>query len=108
MGDKDEKKSAATGGGNDGKSYNYVKDGYDEEGNNKNDGEWHITDRVYAPTEPGEYILQWRWDNEQTPQIWTTCADISVVENKSSDVAGENSDVAVGRASLSVALGIVM
>merc|ERR1712207_140806 len=51
-------------------------------GNNpsdRTDGEWHITDRVYAPTDPGEYILQWRWDNEQTPQIWTTCADIEVV-----------------------------
>jgi hypothetical protein len=42
-------------------------------------GEWHITDKVYAPSEEGEYILQWRWDNEQTPQIWTTCADIRVV-----------------------------
>jgi len=45
----------------------------------RGDGEWHITDRVYAPTEPGGYVLQWRWDNEQTPQIWTTCADIEVV-----------------------------
>ena len=31
-----------------------------------------------APAEKGDYILQWRWDNEQTPQIWTTCADIKV------------------------------
>ena len=45
----------------------------------RTDGEWHITDRVYAPTDPGGYVLQWRWDNEQTPQIWTTCADIEVI-----------------------------
>jgi len=41
---------------------------------------WHITDRLVAPSEPGDYVLQWRWDNEQTPQVWTTCADIKVVE----------------------------
>ncbi|XRB05342.1 chitin-binding type-4 domain-containing protein [Pycnococcus provasolii] len=41
--------------------------------------DWWIVDKLKAPTEPGEYILQWRWDNEQTPQIWTTCADIKVV-----------------------------
>jgi len=28
----------------------------------------------------GSYVLQWRWDNEQTPQVWTTCADIEVVK----------------------------
>lgn len=41
--------------------------------------DWWIVDKLRAPKEPGEYILQWRWDNEQTPQIWTTCADIKVV-----------------------------
>lgn len=63
---------------------NSKEDVYSEEVNvsksdDRNEGEWHITDRVYAPSDPGEYILQWRWDNEQTPQIWTTCADIEVV-----------------------------
>merc|ERR1712203_84836 len=83
-----------------------LKDGsYDKAGRflatEESGGQWHITDQLYAPSTPGNYILQWRWDNEQTPQIWTTCADISVVENQSSDVAG-------GRASLSVSLGMVM
>jgi len=45
----------------------------------KGDGLWYISDKLYAPSEEGDYILQWRWDNEQTPQIWTTCADIRVV-----------------------------
>jgi len=49
-------------------------------------GKWHITDQLYAPATPGDYILQWRWDNEQTPQIWTTCADISVVQDE--DISG--------------------
>ena len=39
---------------------------------------WEIVDKLIAPTEKGDYILQWRWDNEQTPQIWTTCSDITV------------------------------
>lgn len=44
---------------------------------------WAIFDKLIAPEEIGTYVLQWRWDNEQTPQIWTTCADIRVVTKKS-------------------------
>lgn len=43
--------------------------------------QWVIVDELVAPSEKGEYILQWRWDNEQTPQIWTTCADILVADD---------------------------
>jgi hypothetical protein len=43
------------------------------------DAQWWITDALVAPTELGSYVLQWRWDNEQTPQVWTTCADVKVV-----------------------------
>lgn len=39
---------------------------------------WVITDQVRAPSSPGEYVLRWRWDVEQNPQIWTHCADITV------------------------------
>ena len=41
---------------------------------------WKIVDRLIAPPIPGQYLLQWRWDNDQTPQIWTTCADVAVIE----------------------------
>jgi hypothetical protein len=41
---------------------------------------WEIVDNLIAPMAKGDYILQWRWDNEQTPQIWTTCSDITVGE----------------------------
>lgn len=40
---------------------------------------WQIVDQVLAPDTPGEYVLRWRWDVEQNPQIWTHCADITVV-----------------------------
>lgn len=39
-----------------------------------------IVDKLTVPaTLPkGDYVLSWRWDCEQTPQIWNTCADIVV------------------------------
>ena len=40
---------------------------------------WVMVDTVKAPTERGEYVLRWRWDVEQNPQVWTHCADITVV-----------------------------
>jgi hypothetical protein len=46
--------------------------------------QWWVTDELIAPSKVGDYILQWRWDNEQTPQIWTTCADIRVAQFSSS------------------------
>ena len=39
---------------------------------------WEVGDSVVAPAEAGEYVLRWRWDVEQNPQIWTHCADITV------------------------------
>jgi hypothetical protein len=48
---------------------------------------WEIMDKVIAPSVAGDYILQWRWDNEQTPQIWTSCADIKVCEGCKPDDA---------------------
>lgn len=39
---------------------------------------WHIVDKVIVPKKNGSYVLSWRWDCEQTPQIWTNCADIVV------------------------------
>lgn len=35
-----------------------------------------LVDRVVLPMTPGEYILSWRWDCEQTAQVWNNCADI--------------------------------
>ena len=43
---------------------------------------WEIVDLLIAPEVVGNYVLQWRWDNEQTPQIWTTCSHVEVVASK--------------------------
>jgi len=39
-----------------------------------------IVDKVKVPEglAPGRYVLQWRWDCEETDQIWASCADIEV------------------------------
>jgi len=34
--------------------------------------------RVPVTIKPGPYILSWRWDCEQSPQIWQNCADILI------------------------------
>jgi hypothetical protein len=40
-----------------------------------------IKDRINVPTHlaPGDYTLSWRWDCEMTRQVWTNCADITIV-----------------------------
>jgi len=40
---------------------------------------WSVVDKVRIPQiPPGEYVVSFRWDCEQTPQIWTTCSDITI------------------------------
>jgi hypothetical protein len=47
-------------------------------------GNWpttvYIEDAVKIPTDltPGEYVLGWRWDCEETTQIWQSCSDITI------------------------------
>lgn len=40
-----------------------------------------IEDTVHVPANipAGEYVVGWRWDAEQTTQVWQSCADIIVV-----------------------------
>ena len=48
-------------------------------GDSFNDGRaWNIMDRVRVPSKllPGNYVLSWRWDAEELPQVWTNCADV--------------------------------
>lgn len=42
-----------------------------------------IVDRLTIPAslEPGEYVLGWRWDCEQSAQVWASCSDITVVQS---------------------------
>ena len=40
-----------------------------------------ISDHVILPKNlaPGDYVLGWRWDCEETAQIWQNCADVTIV-----------------------------
>merc|ERR1712224_406863 len=37
-----------------------------------------VVDHVRIPQElkPGRYVLQWRWDCEETDQVWASCSDV--------------------------------
>ena len=38
-----------------------------------------MVDRLRVPDVPaGEYSLSWRWDCEETPQVWNSCADVII------------------------------
>lgn len=47
-------------------------------------GDWTggvIVDHVRIPAglAPGDYVLSWRWDCEESTQVWSSCADVQVV-----------------------------
>ena len=39
---------------------------------------WAIIDQVQVPNITGDFVLRWRWDTEQNPQIWSHCADVRI------------------------------
>jgi len=41
---------------------------------------WNIIDEYAIPADlpSGDYALSWRWDCEESPQIWANCADITI------------------------------
>jgi len=44
--------------------------------------DYQIVDQVKVPDIPvGDYVLSFRWDCEQTPQIWSQCADIRITQS---------------------------
>lgn len=42
---------------------------------------YQMIDQLRVPTniDAGEYVLSWRWDCEETPQVWNSCADLTIV-----------------------------
>ena len=46
-----------------------------------------VVDRVLVPkgTAPGRYVLQWRWDCEESTQVWNSCSDIFIIPGNSSE-----------------------
>jgi len=41
-----------------------------------------VVDRVKVPEQEGRYVLSWRWDSEEGPQIWSNCALVDIVKGK--------------------------
>merc|ERR1711920_1156609 len=43
-----------------------------------------IVDRVMIPKDlkPGDYVLGWRWDCEESNQIWQSCSDVTVLPSE--------------------------
>ena len=39
-----------------------------------------VVDSVMIPagTAPGRYVIQWRWDCEESDQIWASCSDVTI------------------------------
>jgi len=56
---------------------------------------WAVVDRVRVPEVSGDFVLRWRWDCEQTPQVWSHCADVTIVANKTKQDVQLNGDVVV-------------
>ena len=47
-------------------------------------GDWTlgmVSDEVVVPKHlaPGRYIVSWRWDAEETAQVWQNCADVNIL-----------------------------
>jgi len=47
-------------------------------------GDWTlgmISDKVVIPEDikPGKYVVSWRWDCEETAQVWQNCADVNIL-----------------------------
>ena len=40
---------------------------------------WKDLVQVPESLEPGDYILSFRWDCQQTAQIWQTCANVEIL-----------------------------
>jgi hypothetical protein len=40
-----------------------------------------IAGRVTIPEDiaPGKYVVGWRYDCEETAQVWSSCADVNIV-----------------------------
>lgn len=41
---------------------------------------WSIQDKIKIPAglAPGAYSISWRWDCEETPQVWNSCSDVMI------------------------------
>merc|ERR1719162_1863103 len=63
--------------------------------------QWTYNDNVKVPSElpAGRYVLGWRWDSEQSAQVWSNCAVIQLVDAHQSEVKTPTSLSADGQLS---------
>eukprot|EP00927_Polykrikos_kofoidii_P002024 TRINITY_DN10776_c0_g1_i1.p1 TRINITY_DN10776_c0_g1~~TRINITY_DN10776_c0_g1_i1.p1 ORF type:complete len:333 (-),score=52.61 TRINITY_DN10776_c0_g1_i1:63-1061(-) len=54
---------------------------------------WNVVDKVDVPGDlhEGDYVVSWRWDCEQTTQVWSACGDVKLVKQ-----AGANDTANMG------------
>ena len=51
-------------------------------------GDWNdlleVVDQVHIPADvkPGKYVLGWRWDCEESTQVWASCSDVTIVASE--------------------------
>merc|ERR1712232_725695 len=59
--------------------------GHDMAGHPEVDGfhDYSVVDNVVIPQDlpEGNYLLSWRWDCEETNQIWQNCADVRIASS---------------------------
>eukprot|EP00937_MAST-01D_sp_MAST-1D-sp2_P002778 g2778.t1 len=68
---------------------------------------YSVVDSVAVPANlaPGRYVLSWRWDAEQTKQVWAHCSDVLVVApGTSADSAAVAEAAAVAAAAVTTTL----
>ena len=39
----------------------------------------YFTIQIPASLTPGKYVLGWRWDCEESTQIWSSCSDVIII-----------------------------
>lgn len=47
---------------------------------NSGKNRYSVMDDVHVPNKVGTFLLSWRWDCEEADQVWTSCADIEIVD----------------------------
>jgi hypothetical protein len=54
---------------------------------------WKVVDELKVPEGlNGDYVVSWRWDSEQTPQVWTQCAIVTIVDPENMLGDGDSDD----------------
>ncbi|OEU19101.1 hypothetical protein FRACYDRAFT_237394 [Fragilariopsis cylindrus CCMP1102] len=54
---------------------------------------WKVVDELKVPEGlNGDYVVSWRWDSEQTPQVWTQCAIVTIVDPENMLGDGDSGD----------------